>query len=129
MIKRNLSVASPWIAASASIKILILCSLGIAAGLFCRETHGEESESCESVELEVPFRVEVGDEFINMSKYIGYSAPMWIDLDDDGLDDMLVGCILGYMQFFKNTGTKSEPLFEDQGLLKIGEEDIRISNW
>jgi len=64
-----------------------------------------------------------------MSKYVGHSGPMWIDLDNDGLDDLLVGCFKGYMQFFKNTGTRTTPTFEDMGLLKIGEEDIKISNW
>jgi hypothetical protein len=54
---------------------------------------------------------------------------MWIDLDEDGKSDLLVGCFKGHMQFFKNIGTKNEPIFEDKGLLRAGGEDIRISNW
>lgn len=40
-----------------------------------------------------------------------YAAPVFIDLDEDGDMDLLVGEYYGAFQYFENTGTKSNPQF------------------
>jgi hypothetical protein len=41
------------------------------------------------------------------------AAPRIFDWNEDGLKDLLVGEVEGYVYFMKNTGTNEEPLFED----------------
>ncbi|MDP4267133.1 MAG: T9SS type A sorting domain-containing protein [Bacteroidota bacterium] len=40
-----------------------------------------------------------------------YSTPQIIDLDRDGLPDLLVGCKKGTIYYYRNTGTKANPVF------------------
>ena len=41
----------------------------------------------------------------------GYAAPQLIDLNKDGLLDLVIGNKLGYVQYYQNTGSKSSPQF------------------
>jgi hypothetical protein len=53
------------------------------------------------------------------------SRPVAVDWNGDGLLDIITGNSAGYIQFFQNTGTKTEPRFTDRGYLKAGGEVIR----
>ncbi|MBM3746629.1 MAG: VCBS repeat-containing protein [Acidobacteria bacterium] len=53
------------------------------------------------------------------------SRPVAVDWDGDGKLDLIAGNSAGYLQFFKNTGTPENPVFEDRGYLKAGGEVIR----
>lgn len=55
------------------------------------------------------------------------STPTIWDLDGDGLKDIIYGEYQGNINFFKNIGTSSEPLFNDQPTLsKLGSIDTDI---
>lgn len=55
------------------------------------------------------------------------STPAIVDLDGDGLKDVVMGEYQGNINFFKNTGTPTEPLFSNQPTLtKIGNIDTDI---
>ena len=55
------------------------------------------------------------------------STPAIVDLDGDGLKDIVMGEYQGNINFFKNTGTPTEPLFSNQPTLtKIGNIDTDI---
>lgn len=55
------------------------------------------------------------------------STPAVIDLDGDGLKDIVMGEGQGNINFFKNTGTASEPLFANQPTVsKIGGIDTEL---
>ena len=43
----------------------------------------------------------------------GYAAPQLFDLNKDGLLDLVIGNKLGYLQYFQNTGTKTNPIFSN----------------
>ena len=43
----------------------------------------------------------------------GYAAPQLIDLNKDGLLDLIIGNKLGYVQYYQNTGTKFLPQFSN----------------
>ncbi len=43
-----------------------------------------------------------------------YAAPAFADVDKDGDFDMLLGAGYGYTFFFRNTGTKSSPIFTEE---------------
>ncbi|MCC7466540.1 MAG: T9SS type A sorting domain-containing protein, partial [Saprospiraceae bacterium] len=55
------------------------------------------------------------------------SAPIVYDLDNDGLQDLLVGERSGNINFFKNTGSLNNPVYPASPTLqKIGQIDTRI---
>lgn len=43
-----------------------------------------------------------------------YSAPQIIDLDKDGLNDLVIGCRKGNLKYFKNAGTATAPVFASE---------------
>jgi hypothetical protein len=43
-----------------------------------------------------------------------YSTPTFKDMDRDGLIDMVIGCKIGQLYYYKNTGTLSSPKFTFQ---------------
>jgi hypothetical protein len=53
------------------------------------------------------------------------SRPVAIDWNGDGKLDLLSGNSAGYIQYFENTGSNAEPVFEDRGYLKAGGQTIR----
>lgn len=55
------------------------------------------------------------------------SAPIIYDLDHDGLQDLLVGERTGNINFYKNNGSSSQPVYTASPTLqKIGQIDTRI---
>ena len=55
------------------------------------------------------------------------STPAIVDLDGDGLKDIVMGEYQGNINFFKNTGSPTEPLFSNQPTLtKIGNIDTDL---
>jgi hypothetical protein len=82
-----------------------------------------------SNELEQPFRLKAGAEWIDTGAYIAHAGPLFADYDGDGLEDLLVGNFKGHIQLYKNTGKRGAPVLEDHGLMKTGGEPIRIHNW
>lgn len=47
------------------------------------------------------------------------SAPRLFDWDNDGRDDLLIGEVMGYVYFLKDTGTRDEPVFERAERLRL----------
>ncbi|MFH1118358.1 MAG: T9SS type A sorting domain-containing protein [Bacteroidota bacterium] len=42
----------------------------------------------------------------------GYSTPVFADLDNDGLNDLVLGSLSGKLSYFHNGGTRGNPIFE-----------------
>lgn len=82
----------------------------------------------ERQELEEPVRLQAGGRDIDTGEYAGHSGPLFADYDGDGLKDLLVGNLGGFVQLFRNVGTKERPEFADEGLLKADGEDVSIHN-
>ncbi len=56
------------------------------------------------------------------------SAPIVFDLDADGLQDLLLGERTGNVNFFKNNGSSTQPLYSASPTLqKIGQIDTRVT--
>lgn len=53
------------------------------------------------------------------------SRPVAVDWNGDGKCDLLSGNSAGYLQYFENSGTTAEPVFEDRGYLTAGGKTIR----
>ncbi len=75
--------------------------------------------------LQTPFRVQADGRYIDAERC--HAAPVFEDIDGDGLRDLLVGQFLeGKIHFYKNEGTPTEPLFKDGGYLHAGGEPISV---
>lgn len=58
-------------------------------------------------------------------KPVAYGSPSVVDWDNDGLNDILFGeADSGYVWFYKNTGTKIAPKFEENGKLQADGGDL-----
>lgn len=60
-----------------------------------------------------------------------YSTPQLFDVNKDGLLDLLIGCKLGSIHFYENTGSLSNPYFEfvDDELGGVDVRDLNASNF
>ncbi|MBK6477839.1 MAG: T9SS type A sorting domain-containing protein [Saprospiraceae bacterium] len=59
-----------------------------------------------------------------------YSSPQIIDLDADGLQDLVVGERDGVINFFKNTGTSTKPAFSSTPTINpLGSIDTRVAGF
>ena len=56
-----------------------------------------------------------------------FSTPQLIDLDRDGKLDLVVGCEIGTISYFKNTGTTTNPIFTLQ-TNKLGNVNVTNTN-
>ncbi len=66
----------------------------------------------------LPNGVEAGQNYDGISVASGYSAPQLVDVDGDGLLDLIIGCQNGTLSYYHNDGTASSPKF-----------DLVSSNW
>lgn len=58
-----------------------------------------------------------------------YAAPLCVDLDKDGLKDLIVGNFKGEFQFYKNTGTNEIPVFKGSSLIEANGKPAIAKNW
>lgn len=77
-------------------------------------------------ELQAPIQVTAGGKPIDV-EYEGHSAPFYGDVDEDGVNDLLVGQFReGRLRIYRNLGTNAEPRFEDFVWFRDGAEDGRV---
>jgi len=63
-------------------------------------------------DFDPPFRVSAGEKWISVD--IGHAAPLFIDWDGDGIDDLLVGQFgEGKLRIYRNVGTAKQPRFNE----------------
>ena len=74
-----------------------------------------------------PFLLKSGNEIINCTP--PYAAPLCVDFDNDGLQDLIVGTFRGEFRYYKNVGTKSTPLYNGFELLQANGKNALVKNW
>jgi hypothetical protein len=58
---------------------------------------------------------------------IGHAAPAYVDIDGDGLKDLLVGQFGGgKLRIYKNVGSNSRPRFGEFAFLQAGGSDATV---
>ena len=81
-------------------------------------------EGEESV-FEEPKIIQAGDKPIDVD--IGHAAPFMVDLDGDGLKDLLVGQFgEGKLRIYRNVGTKESPKFDSFTWFQDGTKEGRV---
>ncbi len=75
------------------------------------------------IEFESPIRLKAGDEYVSVEPP-GWACPTMADVDQDGLDDLVVGQFSnGHMQFCKNVAKPGEaPQFAAPEWIKTGSD-------
>jgi hypothetical protein len=80
-------------------------------------------------EFEPPVRLKAGEELIDTAAHVGHAGPLVVDLDENGLPDLLVGNFRGHFQVYMNTGNRAAPEYADKGLLEAGGKTAEVPNW
>ena len=59
----------------------------------------------------------------------GYSVPSYVDWDDDGLPDLIVGegTSIGKVRVYLNTGSVSSPSFSTYSYAQSGSSDLTVT--
>jgi len=109
------------------IHFLSALATTIALGTGC--LWAQEKPLVSSAEFEAPVQLKVGEQPIDTGKYVGHSGPMVVDLNQDQKPDLLVGNFSGNVQVYLNVGTRTEPQYEDKGLLQVGGAPAKVPNW
>jgi hypothetical protein len=78
-------------------------------------------------EMEKPVLIKAGGTAIDCSP--PYAAPLVVDYDRDGLDDLIVGTWKGNFRFYRNVGSKAAPAYKDFSLIQAGGKDAVARNW
>ncbi len=79
----------------------------------------------EAPRFDTPFRVKAGEELISVE--IGHAAPVYDDLDGDGLKELIVGQFRdGKIRIYKNHGTNTAPVFKDFEWFEAGGEVVAV---
>lgn len=80
-----------------------------------------------SQEMETPKLLRVGSNPIDLEKK--YAAPLIIDYDKDGLEDLIVGTKAGNFKFYKNIGSRDIPKYKTFSYLKANGKKAVAKNW
>jgi hypothetical protein len=73
-----------------------------------------------------PTFIKAGDKIIDCKKN---AAPTIFDFDKDGLEDLIVGTLMGQFRFYKNIGTEKTPVYKNFTFIQANGENARIPNW
>ena len=80
----------------------------------------------DSPSFKSPFLVEVGGDVLQTEKP-HYASPTMVDLDKDGLQDLVVGQFKnGSMIFLKNSGEAGKPEFKSKAWILSGESTATV---
>ncbi len=102
----------------------MIMKVGLAV-LLCSLGSQEEME-----EIFAPaVQLQADGKAVDISKDLSYSGPWVVDRDGDGKRDLIVTSIMGKMRWYKNVGADTKPVYEHQGLVQVGGEDVAFHNW
>lgn len=76
--------------------------------------------------LSKPYRVESSGKVIDTGRANGHCAPSVVDLDGDGLQDLVVGDFSGRFQLHRNVGSNAKPVYESRGNLQAAGADAEV---
>jgi hypothetical protein len=117
------------------LKVGILLGALLALGLGLPLVAGQESD--DEVTPDQPTRVErdifhrpvrlmAADGVIDSGPSLGHSSPWVVDLDGDGVNDLVVGDFSGKFRFYRNQGTNKHPRYAKLVNLQAGGVDAQV---
>jgi hypothetical protein len=73
-----------------------------------------------------PLRLVAADGIIDSGSVWGHSSPWFVDVDGDGVKDLVVGDFSGHFRFYRNLGTNRKPRFAKAVNLQAGGVDAVV---
>jgi hypothetical protein len=73
-----------------------------------------------------PIRLAAEDGIIDSGSSWGHSGPWVVDVDGDGVQDLVVGDFSGRFRFYRNTGTNQKPQYAKGVNLQAGGVDAQV---
>lgn len=73
-----------------------------------------------------PVRLRAVDGILDSGPSWGHSSPWVVDIDGDGVNDLIVGDFSGYFRFYKNEGTNQKPRYAAGIHLRAGGVDAQV---
>ena len=82
-----------------------------------------------AAELAAPVPLEADGAPIDSGPSYAHSGPLFLDLDGDGIQELLVGNFKGTVEVFRRDARSASPAWKADGRLQIGGEDLTVPNW
>ena len=79
--------------------------------------------------LSTPVPLECDGAPIDVGRSYGHSGPLLLDVDGDGVEELLVGNLKGTVEVFHRDARSSSPAWKAAGMLQIAGEDLTVPNW
>jgi hypothetical protein len=73
-----------------------------------------------------PVRLTGADGVIDSGPSWGHSSPWIVDVDGDGVNDLVVGDFSGLFRFYRNEGTNKQPRYAKMVNLQAGGVDAKV---
>ena len=87
---------------------------------------GSVSAARDQISFQSPFRIRAEDVVIDTGDSGGHSSPCVVDINHDGLDDLILGSFGGRFQVYRNVGSQAAPKYTPSGYLKAGDTDAKV---
>jgi hypothetical protein len=90
-----------------------------------KKSEDQRSQPAVSYRFAPPVRLEAAGKPIDTA--VGHAAPLVVDFDGDGKNDLLVGQFGdGLLWFYKNVGTNAQPQYAAGVKFKAGDKEGRV---
>jgi hypothetical protein len=109
--------------------LILLVPFGLAfpdsANPPTKKSEGQRPQPAVSYRFAPPTRVKAAGKAIDTD--VGHAAPLVVDFDGDGKNDLLVGQFGdGILWFYKNVGTNAQPQYAAGVKFKAGQKEGRV---
>jgi hypothetical protein len=106
-------------------------TVGPCVSLSARENPDDDVPADVPVRVETslfhpPVRLRAADGIIDSGASWGHSAPWLVDVDGDGVNDLVVGDFSGLFRFYRNEGTNEKPRYAKPINLQAGGVDAKV---
>ena len=117
------------------LKIGILLGALLVLGLSLPLVAGQDSDDevapdqLVRVEKDIfhpPVRLTAADGIIDSGPSLGHCSPWIVDVDGDGVNDLVVGDFSGLFRFYRNEGTNKQPRYAKAVNLQAGGVDAKV---
>jgi hypothetical protein len=98
----------------------VACLSLLRAGVSADETVTWENR------FETPVRLKADGKFIDSGKTWGHSGPTIADVDEDGLEDLVVGDYSGFFLVYRNVGTLVQAEYAAGEKMLAGSEVAKV---
>jgi hypothetical protein len=95
-------------------------------GDFSNEVPADQAVPLESNVFEAPVRLESVEGVIDSGAVWGHSSPWVVDVDGDGVRDLIVGDFSGFFQLYRNEGSNQKPRYAKATKLQAGGVDAQV---